>query len=400
MRSVVVALCLAACGGNSGSTSKPDAAASIDAPVPMDAPAFMQALNPGFPAIGSRDHVVLSPAVVVTIVASNDTYATQLQSFGNQLVASNWWSAVSAGYSLGTPTSMTVVGPAIAAGNMSNAQMQAYIQALITANQIPAANGKTVYMLYLPNGVVYTDPSTTNTNCNYLEGAHFTWKNGPDQWAFAQRCYGDTQAGLDDVTNTGSHEVIESVTDPTGAGWGIAEASPVWSGDPWGDIDGGYLSEVGDLCAGTIWTEGGFQYQRSWSTAAAATGGDPCVPAITDPYYNTSPAHAWNTITAGQSLAIPLTAWSVAKTVDWSLSQGAVLEKKSNELTATISAPRTAIISGTRYPVVHNGEVATLTVTAPANAVSGDWAVYLVYSETTASTGDWYHIWPVGVYVP
>jgi len=53
-------------------------------------------------------------------------------------------------YGLGPATSVHVVGPAIT-GPLTNDQMIAYIQNVIASGG-PARDGKTFYMLYLPDG--------------------------------------------------------------------------------------------------------------------------------------------------------------------------------------------------------------------------------------------------------
>jgi hypothetical protein len=82
----------------------------------------------------------------------------------------------------------------------------------------PAADGNTVYVLYLPDGVVFVDAGNVpNTDCGSLEGAHFQYHVGNDNWAFVQRCLHNDQAGIDDATNTASHEIFEAATDPVDA---------------------------------------------------------------------------------------------------------------------------------------------------------------------------------------
>jgi hypothetical protein len=381
----------------------PDLTPPPDLVTPLDLTPFMTASHPSWPLVHSGGAAVLAPITLVSIVATGDAVGSRFLDFGDQLVASQWWSAVGADYALGAAQpNVRVTGPAIT-NNVSRSDMEAYINGLITAQVAPAPNGNTIYMLYLPDGIVaILDNGQLNTKCGVYEGYHLQLPGYVDNWAFAQRCLHNTQAGIDDATNTGSHEVIEAATDPTSQGFGAGAASgQPWNDDVWTILGGGANTEVADLCLGTIWTEGGFQYQRVWSTSAAALGGDPCVPTIPDPYYNTSPDLGWYPVTAGTSIDITLTAWSTAPTGDWYLdwSESAATGGTWQE---GITANRTFTYQGSSYAVVNNGETATLTVTAPATAASGSYDELSIYSEPmkATATGDAYHVWPIGIYVP
>src|SRR5262249_15222614 len=106
--------------------------------------------------------------------------------------------------------------------------------------------------------------------------------------------------GLDGVTESLSHELIEASTDPFLAtnpafAW-VWQDDLAWSffGDP--AKGGGGHAEVTDLCA---WEAGpeeraarlvdDFAVERSWSNAAARQPQDPCVPAVDEPYFGAAP---------------------------------------------------------------------------------------------------------------
>jgi len=302
---------------------------------------------------------------------------------------------------LGSATNVRVTGPAMTK-NVTQDDIVAYINMLIQAKAAPAPNGNTMYMVYLPAGIVEIAPDgTLNTNCQIWEGFHLPFGNKGDNWAFAQRCYGDGQMGIDDATNTGSHEVYEGATDPTGNGWtlSIPSATP-WTGEIWDSAGYGALVELADLCGGTTFREGGFDYQRVWSDAAAAKGGDPCVPAIAEPYYNVT-ADGWYQVTAGSTVQITLTGWSTAQMGDWYLDH-AEIGATGGTWKESLSSSRSFKYQGYVYPALNNAETATLKVTAPANAQSGSYDTIMVFSsaEQMSPASDLYHVWPVGVYVP
>jgi hypothetical protein len=160
-------------------------------------------------------------------------------------------------------------------------------------------------------------------------------------------------------------------------------------------------AELADLCIGTAWLESGFQFQRVWSNAAAALGGDPCAPTVPDPYYQIAPAKPWYTVAAGATVTIPLVGWSTAPTTDWYLDWGEIAAT-GGTWNENIDAARSYSFQGNVYPVVNNGETATLTVTAPVGAPSGSFDEIIVYSsaESPLPSQDQYHPWPVGVYIP
>ncbi len=395
-RSILAALpvALVACGGG----GNPD----INSVPPDLAPPFMTAAHAAWPMFSTADGVDLAPLTLVSIVAQNDPIGAKFLDFGDRLVASQWWTTVGAGYGLGAAKrNVRVTGPAIPS-KISESQLVAYIDALVAGGAAPAPDGNTVYFVYLPDGVTETAGGTVNTDCNDWEGYHLPYHDRTDNWGFAQRCFHDTQDGVDDATNTASHEVIEAATDPTGNGWTLPPptAQP-WTGDVLDTAGYGVATETADACVGTAAYEGSFQYQRVWSNAAAAAGGDPCVPATSEPYYNVAPARGWTEVAAGATVAIPLTGWTTAPMGDFYLEL-AEIDSTGGTWTETLAATRSYLDQGTSYPSVNNGDVATLTVRPPANAPSGAYLEVMLFStaESVTATSDLYHAYPVGAYVP
>jgi hypothetical protein len=97
--------------------------------------------------------------------------------------------------------------------------------------------------------------------------------------------------GLSDIDSldwTISHEYVEEATDPfETAYWTVDADHMAWSWEP-------NFVEMADICNYpfliTTPSDLGYTVQRAWSNAAAAGGGDPCVPAPTDRvYFNAAP---------------------------------------------------------------------------------------------------------------
>ena len=373
---------------------------------------FVPAAEGTFPQMSGFGGRVLNPLRVVTITTPGDPMAAELASFGSAAVQSAWWQSIATEYALGDPApSVAATGPDLPSANVSGADMIKYIGDLITAGGAPKPDGNTVYVLFLPDGVVVDDPSFgLNTNCNILKGYHNPFDTNGDDFAAIQRCV--TQAGsaqLDDATTTASHEIAEAATDPNiGQGWAEpAPSDPPWTSSPWLVLSSG---EIADLCEGNYTREGTFLYQRVWSNHAAATDQDPCIPLVSTPYFNVSPDNPWYPLAAGASVAINLTGWSTAKTDDWEIIAGQVgTSDPTIQFGIQLTSPTRQLIAGGMYETLNNGRDATLTITAPSDADPNTIMVVDVRSfrESIVVTipangvidGDLWHDNYVGVYI-
>ncbi len=372
---------------------------------------FVTAPHGLMPQVTLQSGRVLSPMRLVTIVAQGDPLATSLFGFGDALVQSSWLQSFSDDYGIGEAgPSVHVTGAPLSAGStLDDAQMEAYIGAAIDGG--PAPNGNTVYMLYLPDAVAfyYAPQGGTNTNCQYTGGYHRAFGSLGDGWGVAQRCAPSfNQSQLDTETLTSSHEIAEATTDTANA-WALTlePGLPPWDGSAWLEVEGNTHAEIGDLCGGSRILESGFLFQRIFSNTAAAAGGDACVPALSVPYFNVTTTQDWYTAQAGQTIQIPFTGWSTAPTGDW-IVRPFVTGSSSSALafTTSISSASSTTIGGYIYSTLNNGQDATLSVTVPTGAVSGDWVAASINSKHTDSSfnplpgEDDFHRWMVGVYVP
>ena len=348
---------------------------------------FVEAPHRPFPEIPANGHEVLSPMKLVSIVSAGDTLADDLLDFGDALVASNWWKAVGADYGLTTSTHVRIHSSEAITSNPTQSGMDAYIGRAISGHPEAADNGHAMYMLYLPDGIV----DSGNANCASHGGYHTIGQSGR-VWGVAMRCAttGTGLSRLELLTVFASHEIIEAATDPNpGNGFTLGPIQTTQS-SPWSSTQG----EVGDMCVQTTVGEGSWTYQRSWSNAAAAAGGDPCVPPVKTPYFSVSVPQDWYAIPHGGSIDIPVTGWSKARVGDW------VLETQqyagSGTFTPALTSPTSMTAQGTTLPTINNGRQATLKVRAPAQ--SGAYAVIWILSIPPFASQDPYHFWPVGVY--
>jgi hypothetical protein len=362
----------------------------------------------------------MTAPTLVTIVATNDDLATDLQAFSDVIPASAVWNEVSSEYGVGALTSAVhLTGPSMS-GSYTTDQLRSYVASVIAGDAGPAPNGNTVYLLYLPTGATFGA-------CSGSCGCHQNYPSDTslqgDSMAFVQRCppYGeDTQLG--ELTNAASHEVVEAATNPAGMGYNFRTALVAGTSDIWAVFNGADV-ELADPCEGTRTLEvvdggpgAGWEFQRIWSNTAAAKGGDPCIPAAADPYFSVSVPQDWYAVNAGGTVTIPMTGWSVGATGAWFLNRG--VSTGSGSLANIAETDGGAVISsqlgvesptgcGPRY-AINNGDTASITVTAPSDAQSGDYAVLSVnnFREQPSPvcnpllSADHLHFWPVGVYVP
>ncbi len=406
MRRAAAALLLLGCGG-SGDGALPDAAVAPDlAEPPMDLALadtpFVMAPHRPFPEMPSTKQQAMTRLEMVTIVAQNELRQADLFAFDDAVIKGPWWDAVAAEYGIGQGVEgprapLHIVGPPIDA-NISDSGMLAYVDSVIADGAPP--DGKHFYLLYLPEGIKATDDNgKVHDFCGYH---HWNLSNLGDGWGFTQRCdfYQDTFTA---TTVIGSHEIIEAATDPGPGGWHwLPPKVAPWLATVWAEYETSGDVEVGDWCEGTAWTDGVFTFQRSWSNAAAAAGGDPCAPALQVPYENVTAEQDWYEVAAGAEVQIPLTGWSDARVSDWALAYWIKWSTTAGYTAAIDSATHITDGNGKSYASINNARTATLRVTAPANAPSGDWAVIVVYSFPPPESlpGDRFHMWLVGVHVP
>lgn len=136
----------------------------------------------------------------------------------------------------------------------TDAQLQASLQSWIQTGAAPKPTANTLYFLYLPQGVVVTDP-TGAQSCVAMCGYHSAIGGGPFYavipYAACPGCYFGSSAILDILTKVSSHELAEAVTDPAGDGW----------------FDSVSGEENGDICNDHTSHVNGFWIQSTWSNA-------------------------------------------------------------------------------------------------------------------------------------
>jgi hypothetical protein len=315
---------------DSGGSS--DAMPTADAPVAPDSSPGADAAIPGYPAVHATPPEVLTyggPVMmapnVVPIFFANDPFQAQIEQFLTELKASSYWPAATAEYGVGPLTiSPSIVVTDLVPTTVTDAAIQTWLAAYLANTQAgwPAITFNNIYVVFYQAATTVTATfggTTVETGCQYFGGYHEEGAEGnldaggvPFVYAVIPRCAMFAGlSGIDATTGTLSHELVEATTDP------LVNTSPAYDAlDPEHVVwDFAPLPELGDMCAYEPQSfqklVGSFVVQRIWSNNAAAAGGDPCVPALTTPYYNASPLLTDMVMVTSQGQAYPTTGLSI-----------------------------------------------------------------------------------------
>lgn len=139
----------------------------------------------------------------------------------------------------GTFAGQFTITPANAAKSLTDAEIQAELQAQITAGKLPPQTPNTLYLLYFPKDVTVTLDGMTS--CTDFGAYHAATPNNA-VYAVIPACFG----GFRSVTIATSHEFAAAVTD-TIPSPGANPAHPQAWMTPKGE-------EIGDLCEGYFTT--------------------------------------------------------------------------------------------------------------------------------------------------
>jgi hypothetical protein len=354
-----------------------------------DAPDFQVGPHATLPQIPDQGGDVLQNVQLVTVTFGDDPDRAQREAFGEWIVTSDWLAAVGEEYGVGPGTHQPGRLSDPTPASTSDSAIQMLLTDRIRDGSLPvppAGASDFLYMVYFPSTTV-VDDGGLRLACAGLGGQGYHWDLDVDgariSYGISIGCPTGPLAELDDSELGASHEIIEAITDahPSVAkAWSITNPNDPWS------VGGG---ETADLCLGQgLQDPAGFWVQRVWSNRAAQAGGPPCIPVPPDtPYFNVTAARSLLPITAGQQARFTLQGWSTAPVSPWKLQ--ALLG--GGTLRVQVALDRADL---------QNGQSATLTVTAPSQATSGQFAVIQILSQRDPANFAEYANWPVAVYVP
>lgn len=376
-------------GGGETGTPDMDAGANPDAmdepPVttyPADFPAPPRVILSGGP--------VLKNFTVIPVFWANDALQSQVEQFVKDMTGTPYWAATTKEYGVTDYTvgaSIVVTDPPPASTDDTEIQKWLGAQTDGTHMGWPSSNDQTLFALFYPASTKITLDNVQS--CNGFGAYHnsATSTNGDFAYAVMPRC----QGGLDTLTVSTSHELVEAATDPfpmvKPAYQRVDNDHIVWM------LAGG--GEVADLCefdrTASQRLVGNFLVQRSWSNASIKAGHDPCVPALQGAFFAAAPLLADNVKLTYQGQSF------VTKGVKIPLGQSATIDVQlysdAPKDAWTVSAQdRTSGFGNAGYVTFQwdsttgkNGDVLHLTITAAKQSPMGG-AIIAITSQDAAMT--------------
>jgi hypothetical protein len=259
--------------------------------------------------------VLASPRVQLVAFA-NDPQAASLQNFLLAWAGSTAWSEATGEYGVGPLEVLPMVAGGISwASSVSNGVRTGNPNTDIEAALIASLDGpqprwgapdpNTVYVMSMPQGVAVAPSAGAAAACDAnLMAWHgaLTLPQSKATVAYVVVPSCGASSGLsvlDSKTYALSHALVDTVTDPAGAGFAALDSAHA----AWQLV--AESPEAGALCTQAMYANPNVLVHRvdvpqalarTWSNAAAASGHVPCVPAINDEIYLTATADVADTI--------------------------------------------------------------------------------------------------------
>jgi hypothetical protein len=255
----------------------PDAAAPLpwtpdDGGAPLHPPIMQNAGGP-----------ILANPVFIPMTFDGDDLRDPIEDFLSSVGCTSYWRSIAPDYGIND----AYAGPAVhlsetPPATIDDSQIGLFIRQKILTKQIPdAVKNQTLYVIYYPDTTDITLQGSHS--CQSFGGYHSEVGMADGRvvpYAVIPRCGGfGSLGGLDELTATTSHELLEAVTDPLPLS-NPAYEFPEGNGLAWALSGGG---EIGDLCemnddAFFLPNDYPFWVQRGWASHAAFPGHDPCQP--------------------------------------------------------------------------------------------------------------------------
>jgi hypothetical protein len=266
---LVAVLGLPACGGGGGGGSGSSA---------FDLPTVVSSGGP-----------ILDSPRVQPIYFPNYAFQTDIDAFLAKMAGSTYWPAVVKEYGVGDLTIMPSLATTVSSGAaLADTDIPGLLAQVFTSSggSLGTPSRDTIYLLLFPSTTTITAQGQVMCGASAPSGYHTEFSLGgvnvpgivvPSCPDYA----GDkTLTGVQALTPTISHEIVEAATDPftttAPAYFDVDERHTIWSVA----INGG---EVADLCENetpdlTTPDDIGYPVQRIWSNDAVKAGTGPCVP--------------------------------------------------------------------------------------------------------------------------
>jgi hypothetical protein len=353
---------------------------------------------PAFPIdvaqVGDNGGSVLATPQIITITWSTDTEADTWNAFGDAIGPSPYWTAINSEYGVGPATSgatnhisITTAPPT----TFSDADLDAFVSAHAGVDW-PASTPNTIYAVYLPSTTGLTLGG--QDACQMGVGGYHDETQDTNHYVYAilPHC-SFFQAG--DIELSASHEFNEAATDPH------PESALAYQGFDQNHLAFEFFNqfqdELGDACesfeeATDALDMTPYTVQRQWSNASAAKGSHWCVPALNEPFYNTTflPQSGLDSISANLNVV----GGPVVQSKGFLLAVGETRTFPIGLFSdVATSGPFTLDVQGLGYPIaqdqsgnnIDNG-TATVTIDTPSG-VNGDIAYVTVTPTAYSSLG-------------
>jgi hypothetical protein len=259
--------------------------------------AFTPGAHPAEPTLVNAGGPVLATPKVLPILLSNDPDAGELIKFFTELAASSAWAAQTSEYGVGKLTVLSPVTFSPTSSTINDQTLRGAIQAS-TYGATPAwgaGDPSTTYFFVFPSGTTIINQAL-KPSCTNFDGYHSEVASGnvAMPYAVAVACdgfYGKQVTALEQRTIAISRQLVNAVTNPK------TVTKPAWFQSDLDDIIWSWVTggEAGDMCldfAPGFVTPSDMTHaiETGWSNAAAAAGGNPCVPANSaEPFFNAMP---------------------------------------------------------------------------------------------------------------
>lgn len=239
---------------------------------------------------------VLAAPVLVTVTWSSDPDAATWNAFDDGIGPTPYWQALNSEYGVGPSTSAAANHVSITTApptGFSDTDLDALVSAHAGVDW-PASTPNTIYAIYMPPGAALYLGGSPDAGgqdaCQQGVGGYHDETQDSNHYVYAimPHC---ARFGAQDVELSASHELDEAVTDPH------PQTKTAYQG-----FDQNHLSfeffnqfqdEIGDACESFVEAQDSTDYtpytvQRQWSNKSAAAGSHWCVPALNEPFYNTT----------------------------------------------------------------------------------------------------------------
>lgn len=250
---------------------------------------------------------VLAAPVIVTITWASDPNAETWNALGDSIGASSYWHTINSEYGVGAATSgasnhvsITTAAPS----EMADSDLDSFVSAHAGVDW-PAPTTNTIY-------AVYMDPTTTlylggppdaggQDGCAQGVGGYHTQTQDSKGLVYAimPHC---SMFQAADIELGATHELNEASTDPrfTPPAYITFDQNHLAF-----EFFNSFQDELGDACESFVESTDAVDFspytvQRQWSNKSAAAGSHWCVPALAEPFYNT-------TFLIGEPAGIPTT---------------------------------------------------------------------------------------------